>query len=307
MRNLRYVMLALGALLALGHKLIAIPEAVDYAFFGLLIVFTGIPHGAVDHLVEARNRSLHEQKFLLPRFLFIYVLQMAVYGLLWYLFPALSLLLFLILSAWHFGESDTEPAPVHWLWDIFKAALGAAVLFFLLLREPFFTAELINRISRSNALSNTAWQWMVVHQTPLLFVLFALILAFHAAAQWQKPIPLGYKRWIPWIAVMAVAYFLPLLPAFALYFGGFHAINTFHHIHLHLGKDTSPWLLWRKTMPFTLLALVVLLITGWLWWKSFQHLDPLPVLFIFIAIITLPHLLVMSKMFRFSAQLRAAE
>lgn len=300
-------MLALGALLALGHKMLAIPEAVDYAFFGLLIAFAGIPHGAADHLVEARNRSLRYQKFLLPRFLLIYVLQMAVYALMWYLFPALSLLLFLLLSAWHFGESDTQPAPAHWLWDLFKGVLGATVLFFILLREPDFTAELIDRISRSNKLANATWLWMAEHQTMLLIVMCALLLGLHAAAQWQKPIAFAYQRWIPWIAVMAVAYFLPLLPAFALYFGGWHAINTFHHIHVHLGKDSSHWWLWQKTMPFTLLALVVLLITGWVWWQSYQHMDPLPVLFIFIAIITLPHLLVMSKMFRLSGEYKANE
>jgi hypothetical protein len=76
-------------------------------------------------------------------------------------------------------------------------------------------------------------------------------------------------------------------------------------VYLHLGKGISPYWLWQKTMSFTLLALLILLITVWVWWQYYQHLDPLPVLFIFIAIITLPHLLVMSKMFRFSAEPKA--
>jgi len=97
--------------------------------------------------------------------------------------------------------------------------------------------------------------------------------------------------------VLALAYFLPLLPAFALYFGGWHALNTFGHISGFLDNERTVWQLWKSALPFTLLSIVFLGMIVLVWSGLFSTIDPLPILFIFIAVITLPHLLVMQKMF----------
>lgn len=295
---LRYTMVGAGAILAVAHHLALVPDEVHLAFFALLVAAAGIPHGAVDHLVEERTFHARQRAFSMPRFLGSYLLQMLLYAGLWYLFPSISLLLFLLLSAWHFGESDTEPAPDHPLWSVFKALLGGWVLCFILLREPAFTANVVERITGGHPVPTWLWQWVAGHSMYLLSGLGALVVAFHALALRMAPVPRAYARWLPWCAVMAVVYFLPLLPAFALYFGGWHAINTFHHMNKHLGTRATPWKLWRRALPFTLLSATLLLATGIVWWKEYQYIDPLPVLFIFIAIITLPHLRVMTGMFR---------
>jgi Brp/Blh family beta-carotene 15,15'-monooxygenase len=70
---------------------------------GLLITLIGIPHGAIDHLlfIKKTNRS---QLFFYSFYLFLIVL----YVLAWVFFPLISLALFLILSAYHFGQSQFE-------------------------------------------------------------------------------------------------------------------------------------------------------------------------------------------------------
>ena len=104
---------------------------------------------------------------------------------------------------------------------------------------------------------------------------------------WALEAPVTIFRW------------LPLLPAFALYFGGWHALCAFDNIHNYLRKDyptLSFKLVYLKTLPFTFLAIVFL--CAFLWYCNIytQFFDPFPILFIFISLITLPHLIIAHQM-----------
>lgn len=296
--KLRYIAITLGALLALMHQFWNIPPLIDIIFMTLLLLLVGIPHGAIDHLVDEHNVKAQQKPFSLFRFLAVYIAQMAVYAICWWLFPALSLLVFLLISAWHFGETDLHPSPNHIAWAILKGLFGTAILFFILLREPLYTASLIERITLGNSAASGIWQFFANQSVFVFASLIALILVAWFWAQQSEPIRTNKTKWVTFIFLMAVVYFLPLLPAFALYFGAWHAWNTFGYISTFLSSKHTFWNIWKKTLPFTLLALSGLIIMGLVWWFSFSYIDPLPVLFIFIAIITLPHLRVMHHMFK---------
>ncbi len=298
LRDGRFYALLLGGLLAVAHLVVQVPTWLDLVFFIAFVIVLGIPHGAIDHLIEAHYLSSKQSSFSLQKFLLKYLLQMLIYGLLWVFVPAWSLLLFLVFSAWHFGESDMQPAPSGLLWKVCQFLLGTAVLFFILLREPQFTGDLIFRITRQHDLSLQLWQTASENAVYLLSGLILCILLVGFMAQNKEPIRLEFSKILYFSLVLILIYFLPLLPAFALYFGGWHAQNTFKHMASYLGKDTKVASLWVLALPFTLVAMVFLGILGLIWWFALSHIDPLPVLFIFIAIITLPHLLVMHKMFR---------
>lgn len=304
-QQLRLVALTAGTLLALAHQFTKVPPFVDYAFFVVLVVFIGIPHGALDHLVDEQTLKARNRSYSLRGFLTSYLLQMAAYALLWTVFPSLSLLLFLVFSAWHFGESDLHPAPRHLLWSAVQFTLGTAVLFFILLREPGLTGDLIYRITRENDLARMWWAAAAQRATPLLAILGAAILAATVMAQRQEPVKLQATRWAPFFAVLLVVSFLPLLPAFALYFGGWHALNTFQHMRDYLAAQHTSINLWKKAMPFTILAVSFLTLSGLLWRNIYPDVDPLPILFIFISIITFPHLLVIHNMLRLQALARS--
>lgn len=297
-RAFQLAALAAGAALAAAHHLTAVPAAIDYTFFVVLVVFIGIPHGALDHLIDEQNLSVRQLPFSLTRFLTGYLVQMAAYALLWLAFPTVSLLLFLVFSAWHFGESDLHPVPRRGRWGVVQFALGTAVLFFILLRDPALTGDLIYRITRENDLARMWWAAAAQRATPLLAILGAAILAATVMAQRQEPVKLQATRWAPFFAVLLVVGFLPLLPAFALYFGGWHAVNTFQHMHEYLTVRQPALHLWKKALPFTVLAVVVLAVSSTVWIRVYADIDPLPILFIFISIITLPHLLVIHHMLR---------
>ncbi len=296
--RLRLLALAAGFLFVLLHQLGGtINPAIDYVFFGLFVILTGIPHGALDHLVEERSLRGQKNTFSMIRFLVKYITIILAYALLWFIAPALSLLIFLLISAWHFGESDMQPAPRHGLWKVTQMFLGSLVLFFILMREPSCTGDLIARITPGSMLAANAWQWAASHAAIIYVSLAVALLMAGFSAERVQPRRWRLSKWAHFSLVLGLAYFLPLLPAFALYFGGWHALNTFGHISGFLDHEKSLWSLWKSSLPFTLISVIFLGGIGLIWSVLFSHIDPLPVLFVFIAVITLPHLLVMQKMF----------
>ncbi len=296
--KLRLLALATGLLLVFLHHLGGtLNPLIDYVFFVLFIVLVGIPHGALDHLVEEKSLVGQRKTFSMVRFLVRYIAIILAYAVLWFITPALSLLVFLLISAWHFGESDMQPAPRHGLWKVAQMLLGSLVLFFILMREPAYTGDLIARITTGSMLAANIWQWAASHAAFVYGALSAALLLAGFSAERAQPRRWQLSKWVYFSLVLGVAYFLPLLPAFALYFGGWHALNTFGHISGFLDHEKSLWSLWKSSMPFTLLSVIFLAAIGLIWSGLFSHIDPLPILFIFIAVITLPHLLVMQKMF----------
>lgn len=288
----------IGLILALMHLLNAKYVLVfDYIFFGIFVIIVGIPHGAIDHLIEQKYLEKQRRSFSMVHFLFKYITQILIYALLWFFMPALSLALFLVLSAWHFGESDMQPAPKHPLWKISQIVLGSLILFFILMREPLFTADLILRITQENVLAYNSWNWAVGNSIQIYVTLLAVLIFNSFVALRYESLQWSKMKWIHLGLILVIIYFLPLLPAFAFYFGGWHSLNTFDHMSDFLDKKNSLGQLWVAALPFTLLAIFFMSLSAFIWSNYMMHVDPLPILFIFISVITLPHLLVMNKMF----------
>lgn len=65
-------------------------------------VLIGIPHGAVDHLLETKRWDYRR----MPAFILSYLSVGILMAFIWYISPNTGLLLFLIYSAWHFGQAD---------------------------------------------------------------------------------------------------------------------------------------------------------------------------------------------------------
>ena len=243
---------------------------------GLLLV--GIPHGAIDHLLK--QGSLHWKIDL--GFIAKYLGTAAFYLLFWLLSPQLALALFLLYSAWHFGQTDIQewkpisPTPAKSLiW-------GGSLLSILLLGHA----------SESNAILLN----MSTFQFPLTDVegAFVAVTLASLSALW------GILEKRPAIILSAgtllLSTQLPLLTAFGLYFIGQHSINGWSH--LQKGLNTSSKSLFIHALPFTLGAvflfatLLLCLEKGWL--AAFnQHW--VTAFFVFISCISFPHVLAMNQ------------
>ena len=78
---------------------ITLEQQLVYASF--FILFFGIPHGAIDHVLFFKKKSMTQLKFY-----GLYLGLIVLFVLLWLKFPVISFIFFLILSAFHFGESQ---------------------------------------------------------------------------------------------------------------------------------------------------------------------------------------------------------
>ena len=203
-------------------------------FIGLATV--GIPHGAVDHLLE----SGHWVSRSTPRFILVYLAYSFAMALFWYLSPKLALCLFLFYSSWHFGQSDGE----QWgFGSMFSYLWGCTVLFYLLGTHYNETNEILKSIS-GVTMPFSAPVWLI---TPFSFV------AFYKRSY-------SYAITILWLMVSSQ---LPLMLAFGLYFIGQHSWSNWKNISKTLNMAHHK--IWINSMPFHLGAWFILALFLFVW------------------------------------------
>ena len=80
----------------------------------ILILLIGIPHGANDHLLffNLINKRIDEKNRKSTLFFALYIGLILLYIGCWYLFPAFSLGLFILISIYHFGQSNLYISPI---------------------------------------------------------------------------------------------------------------------------------------------------------------------------------------------------
>lgn len=111
-----WVVCGLLALLALAGLSARAPPAVRYAPFVVSLVVLGLPHGAVDHLAELRARGgeveglrawLHAPAAgALARVSLLYAVLGGLYLAAWLVAPLASFVFFILLTWFHWGQGD---------------------------------------------------------------------------------------------------------------------------------------------------------------------------------------------------------
>lgn len=278
----------------------AIP--VDTLSFGILIVavvLTGIPHGAVDHLVAAELYELDATWRDQSKFYGFYLVLMAAYGGLWLIAPQLSLGLFLLMTMYHFGQADLAYLSLDRPGDVIAYLSRGLVLIGLpVVAFPGIVAPIFDAIAGVNLMT---WPALLDYQA----LLVALIVAQHLAVLTvTMPVtaPAYAGRELLNLTVLTFLFVAvhPLL-AFAVYFGGWHSLG--HILELlrffsRRGRITSLSGFYRNAALFTLLSFaglgVLYLIT-----KSFTTRNEiLALLFIVISLMTLPHIIIVERLYQ---------
>jgi Brp/Blh family beta-carotene 15,15'-monooxygenase len=230
----------------------------------------GLPHGAVDHILDSGVLKPSQ----LPAFILQYIGKALVLAGIWYLFPAFGLIVFLIYSAWHFGQGDGET----WAWSGIRSFLwGASVILFIL--------------GTHNAESTTVIQMLSGKTWSLALSPWLLMLWLPVAINERN------SSWIWTLAWLTLSSWLPLLIAFGLYFIGHHSWNGWKHI-THRMKRSSTWV-WKQSLPFHLGAWVLLVTFLWLWPKSNAQdaMHWAAPFFIFLSCLSFPHVWAMHRFY----------
>jgi Brp/Blh family beta-carotene 15,15'-monooxygenase len=278
-----------------------IPMKIQLMYFAIMIGATGIPHGALDHIIAKTSAISNGQSFSIQQFLGRYVLAIILYSASWIFLPGISLIIFLLISAWHFGETDLSNADDTRSWNLSRLLWGSIVLMLILLSHFEETTSVVLRITQSSEIAQKTMVHLRVNSIYYFSVVASLFFAIAAIANRKNKIKLSSQYTINLVAILFLCSQLPLLPAFALYFGGWHAIKSFEIIFkfLHDAKEEmadKPMTMWKNALPMTFLAAFGFIFMAFIWNGTGLKMDPLPAIFIFLSIITLPHLDVMDKL-----------
>ena len=251
----------------------------NYLVLIIGLMWIGIPHGALDHLLSKKNNTS------ILNFIFKYLTIIALYLVLWQVAPMISLLAFVIYSSFHFGESEIIQTneSVKTLRACLKAfLLGFNILIFIIathFEESLRTISFLSKESSSIFYEINAPSWyLAISIASFSYILIQSIIS-------KK------KEFIGLLLLLAVGTLVPLTLAFGLYFILQHSYNAW--IHLQKGLKMNATQLYKKSAIFTLGALVLFVVIAFCvrdsanlnsFWANF---------FVFIACISLPHFVLM--------------
>ena len=270
-----------GLILALAIIFFGLENSYSILLFLVVMLSIGIPHGSVDHIIAFINPKARkfDSKLL---FYVIYLSLIGINILLWIISPFLGLLVFLLISCYHFGETQvigynsTDN-------KLLNFVIGANILLSLFLNNIKELQEILYIIPQFSAFDLSNFD----------NVFFLLI---SVAVLMTSIVNFDIKRKVPLYAEITILYMIfyhtDLLTSFALYFGFCHSLPMLM-LEFKEFKTDNFIKFYIKTLPFTILSIIF----GFLLYQFNNDLltsDNL-ILFVFIVIssLTLPHVFIM--------------
>ena len=253
-------------------------------YFFLVLLF-GIIHGANDIYLIIRGNSKNKK---ISKTTFVYVFIVLLITLIFFSFPLLSLIFFVLFSCYHFGEQQ---------WTILDENIDSGLLFFtngLLIFATLFyfhrneVIEIVFMISNFIVIEDF-FKWLLI--TSILLTVISLLINYKRV----KSQILNQIILFPFL--MIVFSQLSLFNSFAVYFVIYHSIpSIMEQTNFLYGSSTFPMLkkYFITALPYWITALIGLLVFYLIFSINFTF--SLDIFFSFLAAITFPHVIVIYKM-----------
>mgnify|MGYP006440496607 FL=1 len=268
----------------------------------IAVVLTGIPHGAVDHIVAAKLYGLSSTWRDQARFYGGYLALMALYGALWFVVPAWCLWAFLLMTMYHFGQADLA----YWELPPVRARLvyvsrGLLLIGLPIAAHPLIVDPIFDAIAGVRPLH---WSLLAEHSTAVLTALVAqhLVVLGGVASSPDTAVPTnGWREAINVVVLSALFLVVHPLVAFAVYFGLWHSLGHILELLRFFAQRDEPTSLpgfYRKAALYTVVSFAGL---GALYaaTQSFGLQDQMvALLFILISVMTLPHMIVVERLYQ---------
>jgi Brp/Blh family beta-carotene 15,15'-monooxygenase len=261
---------------------------------GFLLIFTfGILHGAND-LLLIKNTNTIKQTNSRFKILAYYVMVVLAGILLFYIIPQVALLLFIIVSANHFGEQqwqNLEQDFPTWLLLLFHFFYGLVIL---LLLFNFHTVQVQNIIFKiANVLVPLPYFWIALQVSVVTFI------SLSAYFYWKSE-KIRKKLLVEFFFLLLFAILFKsssLIWGFAIYFVLWHSIpSIIDQIKFLNGSFSSTYFVayCRAAGVYWLISIVGIALIYFIF-REEQLFNAL--FFSFLAAITFPHAVVITRMF----------
>lgn len=300
-RLVQYTVFVVTAVFCLLGALLpgVLAGAEGYLVLGFMLIL-GLPHGATDHSIF---RAVDGERASPKVFYLMYFAVIAAYGLLWWVLPVVAFTVFLVLALYHFGQSNwtyVNYAKSHWAIAHYLLWGGGVLLTPILLHATEAQAIIV---------SMTGWEipiawvptWLPYLVGGLAVVNFlAIILLWRA----DRLTDLRYRRELLSYGLLTAMFLTnSLLIGFTIYFVFWHSLGSlldqYRFFRLRRLREFHWSGLAQEVLPVIAGAC---LFCAYVWYAGggAAVLEPIFIgrIFIFISLLTLPHMLLVDALYR---------
>jgi Brp/Blh family beta-carotene 15,15'-monooxygenase len=284
--------------MALLHAYFPISTNQQLVVLFVTLFTLGIPHGALDFYIDQKLNAgagkNHKYVFLLK-----YLLNMLAYGLVWYFLPTIAILIFIGLTAFHFGEIDWLGKSYTGIHKLVYSILGLSWILFLLSKNIHTAIDVFVLLGQSKLQAEEYIHFAKI----ILPISQAALVGIHIILFFSSKYFFSDNKQF-FFAVMQIGcltilnMLLPLWLCFSFYFGLWHSILSFDKIRQEFEMQNSliGWKkLLAKAIPYAVVAWTGILVFIYFSLGAWTIKEVLPLLFIGIAVLALPHLQVFTK------------
>ena len=263
----------------------------------VLILLFGIPHGGVDHLIHTSTSSNSG----LLKYILNYLMIAVAYIIWWIIDPSKALFIFIILSAYHFGQEFIADIGIKSQKILLNLIWGGVILISPMLFNYQEITQYVQVIVSDLPMEiHPIWQYA--------FPAFSILLAGGSILWCKKTQGTSTTRLIQmslFLLMITVSYsLLSFVHAFTIYFILFHSLNAFRHQFSWLSKRRKNYNIGKFVTDltgFSLLAILGILSLLWIL-KPDMQTSLITYFFILTSLITLPHAITLDQFYRFRSK-----
>jgi len=276
-----------------------VPSILEYSLeiFLVMVVLFGIPHGALDHLMHFKSTKNDPKNLLLfySRYLGLVFIIAAV----WYFLPKLMFIVFLLISAHHFGQSQLFVIKgSKYIKHLFYACWGTLLLSAIIF---YNYPECLSIFTSITWLDAESWLFKSIWSTSLIISAVSMLaLSVFLIVNNKQNIKTLVEEWVILALLILLSIKANAVIAFAVYFGLWHSLRSLLIEYKTLSNIFSRYSIGQflvNLAPFTLLAIFFLVISYFIFNHFSTQISLYMFFIIFISTLTVPHLFVMNDIY----------
>ncbi len=300
---IKIVLLFTGlVLLVVQHYIVPIETNTQFTIFIVGIVLLGVPHGAADLLVAARNADFSTGLFSKKRFFLIYLGRLALFASILFLFPVAGNLLFIFFAAYHFGETDLYQFKTNTLLGkLFVISYGLVILSVILMHH-FDDVKPIYQLFESGRENQAIINWLSQNRYYLLsasgILFFTSTFIYFLKNKHLDNSDKG-QFLVRFAVIIFILFNLPMLLGFTFYFVVWHSILSLKNIVSYLKKKNtlSSKIITKQILFYSFLAIAGIGLFGLTGFMFINKNAVAGYIFLGLAVLTAPHMGIMYDMY----------
>ncbi len=237
-------------------------DMIQFAICGFLIMTLGISHGGIDNILH-QNKTNSSDKLFIP----IYIIAGLVNASLWFIFPNLAFFLFILISAYHFGQSQFVEyrSGISSIDKLLYFSWGLTLLFGLIHFNKFDVLS----SDWYGSITIPLMSFMLEYSVPLFMSVLFITISVMLFKLVSKEISIQ-DFFLELFQIFLICFTFKtfsVIVGFTMYFIILHSLRVLNHEYKYLKAKSifrSNFEFVKLLMPFTLLSIVgiILIISG---------------------------------------------